>query len=227
MKMHIRTPTLSRAYRWLAIPLLMATTGAFAQKPPNVTPGEMALLPEYCPDTQGFKYGDAYFNTSPRAKHWVGLMGPSCWGLIKMRRATAAGVPKVLRDGGLKAAIGDYEYVLYHSTPDFVMLPEVYLRIGEAQLLLNDYGAASDAFAQARSKKPGYWPAYVQWAEVLVKIGKKQEALALIEECLRLTPSEPALRAPYERMGGKLDAFLRTLPAPTGPASSAASQPRP
>lgn len=228
MNMHVRPPAVRYACRWLlALVSLTACTCACAQKPPNITPGEIALLPEYCPDTQGFKYGDVYFNTSPRAKYWVGLMGPSfwahhhyCWGLIKMRRATAAGVAPVLREGGLKAAIADYEYVINNSTPDFIMLPEVYLRMGEAYLLLNDYGAASDAYAHARRKKPGYWPAYVQWAEVLVKVGKKQEALSLLEECLRLTPSEPALRAPYQRMGGNPDAFLRTLPA-------TASQPHP
>lgn len=215
-----------------AVALVLCGGPALGQKPANVTQGEVALLPEYCPDTQGFSYGDRYSNTSPRAAHWVGLMGPSfwahhhyCWGLIKMHRALEPGLRKELRQGGLESAVGDFQYVVGNSSPDFIMLPEVFLKMGDAYVLMGSYGVAREAYASARSKKPDYWPAYVRWAEVLAKIGNKQEALSHLEECLRLTPRQPALQEAYRRFGGNLDTFLRSLPptAPTAPQAPASA----
>lgn len=225
-----RARKLSRWQRLATVAILSVSAGqALAQRPLNVTTGEMAMLPEYCPDTMGFKYGDQFSNTSPRAPHWVGLMGQSfwalhhyCWGLVKMRRAGAPGLPKELRHGELANAIGDFQYVVNNSTSRFVLLPEIFLKMGDAYVLLDNFGAAQEAYANARGQKSDYWPAYVRWAEVLLKIGKKQDALSHLEECLRINASEPALRAAYTRMGGHLDAFLRTLP-PRMPQASAST----
>lgn len=202
---------------------------ANAQKPPDVTAGEMALLPEYCVDTMGFNYGDRYYNTSPRAPYWVSLMGEGfwavhhhCWGLIKMRRALAPGVSPPIRRGGLEGAIADFQYVIAHTAPDFRILPEVYLRMGDAFVQLQNYGAARDAYTMARQKKPDYWPACVNWAEALLKIGSKRDALKHLSECLAVTPEAPALRSAYQRLGGDLNALPRPSPPPE-PASAPAS----
>ena len=114
-----------------------------AGKPDNVTDAEMALLPRYCPDTFGFKYGDAYTNTSPNAPKWVGMMGKGfwamhhyCWALINLARAQKPMVPANLRQAMREYAIGDMQYVIENTAPDFIMLPEIYTKIGEVQLLL-------------------------------------------------------------------------------------------
>jgi tetratricopeptide (TPR) repeat protein len=215
----------------LALPAL-----ACAQKPAGVSDGEIALLPEYCADTQGFKYGDASFNTSPRANYWVGLMGPSfwhhhhyCWALVKVRRALAPGVRPEQRTAGLQNAVGDYDYVVRLSDPQFVMLPEVFLKMGDAFVLLGDYARAGESFAASAKRKPDYWPAYVNWAAVLEKIGKKQEALAHIGLGLRNSPNEPVLQRHYKRLGGDLAALLATVKptAPEEPAVATAPAPAP
>jgi tetratricopeptide (TPR) repeat protein len=204
----------------LALPLL-----AWAQRPNAMSDGEIALLPEYCIDTQGFKYGDASFNTSPRAAYWVGLMGPSfwhhhhyCWALLKVRRALGPGVKGESRTGGLQSAIGDFDYVIRLSDPKFVMLPEVFLKMGDTYLLLGDYAMARDSYNGAARAKPDYWPAYVNWAVALEKLGKKPEALAHIGLGLRKSPNEPVLRAQYTRLGGDLAALLATVKVDTPPA---------
>lgn len=215
---------------------LLISAGAMAEKPTNITAGEIALLPKYCPDTMGFKYGDAYTNTSPRAGYWVGLMGKSfwhmhhyCWGLIKMRRATSGAVSAEVRLGLLRNIVGEMEYVIDNSTPDFVMLPDVYLRMGEAYLLLKQVGQAAEAFNESRRRRPDYPPPYLRWAELLATIGKKKEALAHLEIGLRHAPASPELRAQHTRLGGNTEAFLKTLPAPPAepaqPAASAAPVP--
>ena len=217
-------------------------TPALAQKPPNVTPGEMALLPNYCPDTQGFDYGDAYWNTSPRAAYWVSLMGGKsfwalhhhCWALVKIRRAEAIGVPPEIRKGTLQNALSDFDYVLQHSTPDFVLRPEVLLRRAEVLLRLGDVGAVMLSYEAAVQFKPDYWPAYVGWAEYLLKQNRRKDALAFLERGLVQSPNEPKLSAAYRKAGGDPEAFVRKLPprkpqpaasAGAATASAAAAEP--
>jgi tetratricopeptide (TPR) repeat protein len=210
---------------WVAPP-------AMAQRPVNVTAGELALLPEYCPDTQGFKYGDAYANTSPRAAYWVGLMGLTfwhhhhyCWALVKKHRAMQAGLTDQQRKGLLGNAVSDLEYVVRHATPNFPLLPEVHYRMGEYELLLDNPAAAKEAFEAAIQIKPTYWPAYVMWAEALDRLKLRREALLYLERGLRHTPNEPAMREAYQRMGGNPEAFAASLqaarPAPAASESDA------
>lgn len=207
---------------------------ALAQKPPNISVGEMALIPPYCPDTMGFNYGDAYTNTSPRAGYWVGLMGKGfwavhhyCWGLIKLRRADAIGLPKVERTGLLTNVVGEFNYVLENAPADFVLRPEVLLRRGDVQLKLGDVGNAMESYQAAVQLRPDYWPAYVNWAEFLVKINRRKDALAFLERGLTQSPSQPQLQAAYRKAGGDPQAFVRQLPPPAAasPAPATASSP--
>lgn len=204
-------------------------------RPENVTAGEMARLPDYCEDVQGFRYGDAYHNTSPRAPHWVAVMGQTfwalhhyCWALIYIHRNQQAHLNQQQRADLMRRAIADIRYVIGHAKPDFILLPELYLRIGECQVNLKDYSAAEAAFRESRQVKPDYWPPYVRWADVLVLLGKRQEARELLEQALRLMPAERALFAPYQKLGGKPGSFVASLPPPAqtvGAPASAASRP--
>ena len=206
--------------------LALGLTSAVASAAPdNITRGEMALLPEYCPYTQTFNTGDA--RTAANAERWRAAFGSTfsalhhyCWGLISIKRSKGPGMSGLSRQGLLMSAINDFNYVVQFSTPSFVLLPEVYFRIGETQLELGAYGAALDAFTLSRQAKPAYWPPYLRWSETLVKLGKKPEALAHLEAGLRLMPTERALIAPYERLGGNYAKWLQALPAPS-PASAA------
>jgi tetratricopeptide (TPR) repeat protein len=178
-------------------------------KPENITDGELALTPEYCVDTATIRYGTEFFNPSPRAAHWVGLMGKSfwamhhyCWALINLRRAQMAGVTPTTRKYLLQEAISDCIFVIRNSPSNFVMLPEIYTRIGDTHVLLGDPASANEAFETARTLKPDYWPAYTRWAAVLIKLGKKPEARKLLAEGLRHAPDAKPLQEQYKQLGG-------------------------
>jgi hypothetical protein len=212
--------------------ILAAAAITAVAKPENVTDGELALTPPYCPDTQGFKYGDAYSNTSPRAAHWVGLMGKSfwalhhyCWALINLHRSQMAGVSPMIRRGMLESVINDYNYVVTNSTPDFVLLPEIHTRIGEAQLLLGNPGAAFDSFVKARTIKPDYWPPYQRWADVLIKTGRKGDAKKLVAEGLRYSPDAKPLLDQYRQLGGDPAEIKPVAKKAALPASASAELP--
>lgn len=219
--------------RLFALAVLACTLSSYAQRPQNVTPAEMAMLPAYCADTQGFNYGDASWNTSPRASYWVALMGPTfwhqhhyCWALIKKHRALEPGLSLQVRNGRLGDAIGDLEYVVRNSTPDFPLLPEVFYRIGEIQLLIGNQLAAKEALDEAVRRKPDYWPAYLIWADALAKAKLTREAVAHLELGLRQNPNSPQLRKAYRALGGDPQAFVASLPASAAEAAASGAPAR-
>lgn len=187
---------------------LMMMTGITAAVPENITEAEMKLLPRYCPDTQVFADGDA--RTNPRGKYWISRMGPTfgamhhyCWALINMNRSSRAGVPENVRRQQRETASADLYYVIKHSTPDFILLPEIYTRIGDVELLLKNPDRAKDAFAKARALRPDYWPAYSHWAEFLMKIGRRPEALKIVGSGLAYSPDAKVLLEQFRLLGGK------------------------
>lgn len=215
--------------KWIVLVPLAAWFGyASATKPHNITDGEIALLPPYCPDTMGFKYGDAYSNTSPRAKYWIAQMGQGfwaihhhCWALANIRRARFMPPNSWARRGTLENARGDFEYVIGNTKPDFVLLPEVYTRLGEVELLLGNIAGGYSAYAQARQLKPDYWPAYSEWAEFLIRSNQKREAKALVELGLAHAPGAKVLADLYRSLGGN-PSTVKPIEPPAATASGAA-----
>lgn len=201
---------LRQALRGLTLALMLGQLplGALA-KPANVTDGEMAMLPIYCPDTMGFNYGAASSNRSPLAPKWLAQMGPGfwtmhhyCWGLVNWRRAQSMPKQSMERRNTLVSVVNDYQFVVKNTTPNFVMLPEVLTRMGEVYLELDDVGGAYQAFSRAREIKPDYWPAYSRWAQVLIKSGQKKEAMQLVMVGLEHAPDSEALNELYRGLGG-------------------------
>jgi hypothetical protein len=211
--------------------LAVAATTSFAAKPPNVTRGELALIPPYCIDTEGFSYGPENSPTmSPRARAWVGEMGRTfwsmhhyCWGLINLNRLRSGRSNAANPQYFAKQIVDEYYYVLNTATPEFVLLPEIWTRVGEAALLAGDVGAAMDAYGKARSIKPDYWPAYTQWADFLLSYNKIEEAKALVREGLRHAPESTALMHLWVRLGGR--AGEAGQQPPPGPATAAPTKP--
>ena len=204
---------------------LAISANAIAVKPDNITEAEMALLPRYCPDTYGFKYGDSVTNTSPNAPKWVGMMGRGfwsmhhyCWALINLGRAQKPSVPAYVRKATRDYAIDDMKYVVQNTTADFIMLPEIYSKIGEVLLSLQRPQEAREAFAKARSLKPDYWPPYFHWANYLRQIGQKAQARETAEEGLSYAPQSKSLRSLLTELGGD-PATVQPRAAPEQPAS--------
>lgn len=200
---------------------------AFANKPKSITKAEMALIPTYCPDTMGFSYGDAHYNTSPRASHWVSMLGKDfwhlhhyCWALINLSRANRYGISKLQRKGLLESVLSDYQYVLDRADPEFLLLPEILTRAGEVELKLAHPERAEGAFTRARQLKPDYWPAYSHWIEYLIAKGRRAEAKSLAQEGLEYSPTVKTLREQYRLLGGDPGLIV-----PKPPSASQANNP--
>jgi tetratricopeptide (TPR) repeat protein len=207
----------------------------------DITAGELALTPPYCQDVQTMN-GWSKSKPSPRTAHWIELMGESfwamhhqCWAMIRIRRAQAPGVPPIIRKGMLQHSVGDFMFVINNSTPNFVLLPEIYTQLGDNYLLLGEPGAAYDAYTRARTIKPDYWPPYARWAEALVKAKQPAEAKALVAQGLRYSPEAKPLIALYRKLGGnpqEIQPIVKKVKAPdqaddASPDAPAASAPTP
>lgn len=209
----IRNPSMSyRLSKYLLIVLSLIIGGsAQAGKPDDWTEAEVRLAAPYCIDTMGFRYGDAYSaNISPRAGHWVGMMGQSfwnmhhyCWALINLARAERATTPATTRDYLRQSAVGDIKYVINGAKPGFIMLPEIYTRLGETYLLLRQERKADQAFKAAIAAKPDYWPPYARWAEYQKFRGRpRDEIRATLREGLRYSPTSKTLLGLWAEVGG-------------------------
>lgn len=214
--------------------LLIVTAGVVSAKPNNITEEEMKLIPRYCPDTQGFKYGDAYSNTSPNAGKWVGMMGKGfwalhhyCWALINLQRASRHNLTAQARQGILESVVDDAMYVVRNTPPDFILLPEILTRIGDAELRLAHPDRADKAFAHARELKPDYWPAYSHWAEFLMTAGRRPEALKIVGSGLGHSPEAKVLLEQFRLLGGKPSDIPKPVakPLPEKDAETTEAQP--
>lgn len=218
-----------------AVGAMLLPMSSIAFRPDNVSAGELELVPPYCIDTEGFIYGPENSPTqSPRAPVWVAQMGRSfwamhhyCWGLVNLNRLRSGRADTNNKQGFAKGIVNEYLYVIRNARPDFVLLPEIWVRVGEASLLAGEIGPAMDAYERARRLKPDYWPAYTQWAEFLLRYNKKAEAKALVQTGLQHAPDAVALTELYRRLGGDPATVARAASAAASSAAPAAAGPTP
>lgn len=167
----------------------------------NITAGELALTPPFCQDVQVINKVSPT-NPTPRAAHWVSLMGETfwamhhyCWALVNLQRANRGGLPQQQRHFLMREAIADFYYVIKSAPSGFVLLPELFYRAGDVYAQLGDHGAAAGEYGKSRAVKADYWPPYAGEAKLLAKLGMKDEALRLLDKGLELMPNEPNLVA--------------------------------
>jgi len=222
----------------VAIAAVVCSMSAVAQLPPNITTAEMALIPAYCKDANSFGYGGTSDSMSPNAPKWVAMMGRGfwavhhyCWAQIRLLRIQGPSTPQVIKQGMRELAVGDLNYVIEHSPPDFILLPEIYTKMGQVQLDLKQPANADASFAKARALKPDYWPAYFHWAWYLQNAGQKATAKQVVEEGLSYAPESKSLRVLLTDLGGDPNTVKRKSllgdsaedsTAPAGPATPAA-----
>ena len=189
---------------FLLVSFSMLIPGIASAKPANVTEAELQILPRYCRDTMWFPA-----RHSQRKDYWIGVMGKTfihmhhyCWGLVNLNRARKSEVRLGRKMSGLNDVLNDFRYVVNAAPPDFLLLPEIYTRIGEVELLLKNTQKANEAYEKARNLKSDYWPAYSQWVEFLISIGKRSEALELVKNGLKHSPEAKVLLDQYRILGG-------------------------
>lgn len=205
----VRAALLALVVPVVCLGLVTRAAPARAGYPAGWTDAELALTSPFCQDVQTMRYGDAYSNTSPNAKKWVAIMGKGfwavhhyCWAQINLARAERPTTGPAIRQDLREGAVADMVYVINNTPPDFILLPEIYTRKGQVELLLNRVTDARLSFSKARTLKPDYWPPYFQWAQYVAGTGHKAEARKIVEEGLAYAPTSNTLRKYLVELGG-------------------------
>lgn len=188
-------------FAYLAVTMVLALSCPPAAALEPMTEAEYVMLPEYC-KAQG-NVSDRYFQKHGRAdrvQQWKAALGSNhqhyhhfCWAIVSIARAYKGSSTYGSRNSLALRAIHDIEYVLDRATPDLILLPEIYTKLGEAYLLAGDDRNAEAAFRKAWETNPAYWRPYVWWAQRLMQLGKMQEARAVAEEGQKNAPGVKAL----------------------------------
>lgn len=171
----------------------------------KVTPGELALLPEYCAVTQDREGRTSQGNA--RQQPWIAVMGETfwavhhyCWGLLKAKRAEGPRVSHMLRVNLYASAIDECNYVVNNAPADFVLLPEIFLRIGQYNAAMGNFNEALDYFNRSRTAKRDYWPPYVEIAKLNMGVGLRQPAIDALADGLAVMPNEQRLLDEMKRV---------------------------
>jgi hypothetical protein len=164
----------------------------------EISAAEWKMLPEYCIDTQGFKYGRG---ESPNTAKWLAQLGQTFWtlhhyclGVIKFNRGQRLEFPEVMRHGFLTGALGEFRFVTNKMPERYVLAPEILTYVGRTHLLLNQPKDAAEAFIAAQRVKPDYWPAYSWLATYLADHGEQKEARRIAMQGLSHAPNSRTLQ---------------------------------
>jgi hypothetical protein len=178
----------------------------------DVTDEEKALVSPFCADTEAFGgRPQCLTGRSSGAENWHRILGDGfchvhhyCWAQVKLMRANHRGLSSDTRKLRYSYVVGEYEYVIRNAPPDFVLLPEIYTRLGDVKLLIDKARDAEAAYLKARQLRPDYWPAYSRWIDYLIKTNKKEDAKNLALEGIKFSPESKVLKEQYRKLGGNL-----------------------
>lgn len=163
---------------------------------------EVSALPEYCRPLPfiGGRAAD-YDTNSPIWKKWYPILGEG----YKHTHHYCAGINFTIRsfrvrgnasdvEGLLTAAVNEFEYVLYHSPKDFVLIPEIRTQRARVFLRLKNPKKARADFQAAINSNPEYMPAYAGMIDLLIGSGEKAEARRFYEAGIKVRPDSNALK---------------------------------
>jgi tetratricopeptide (TPR) repeat protein len=161
---------------------------------------ELPYLPPYCkckgavnidPQTKEKlrKKWDSFFRKYPYGENWIHLHH-YCQGLLMLNRFyRGAGNPSAL----LKEAEAQFDYMIEHSNPKFILVPEYHLKMGITQKLMGKDGKAIEHFMKAIELKKDYVPAYMQLIDCY-KDHDPENAIKTAEMGLKHSPNSEILK---------------------------------
>jgi tetratricopeptide (TPR) repeat protein len=223
-----RTSRFARGVTAVCLAALASTTGAqvdLKARRGSFTAAELAVLPPYCRNMQGFPgYEGAPGN------RWRRLMGSDfqhihhyCRGLRDVYYVKLLALSPQNKQLLWERAVNEFDYIIKNSRPDMVLMPEVYYQKGEALIHAGRPVDAIDAFKASRVAKPDYWPAYVAWADYLIQKKQLDDARDLLATGLRHAPGSQEIQQRLAKLPGGPAAIAAVAESRAASAASAAS----
>jgi tetratricopeptide (TPR) repeat protein len=195
-----------RINKWITA-LAAAAVVAQANAQWRHDPAQLAMLPPYCKYTQ--LYRDAVPGGDNRAEQeqWSKMLGGHrnfnhlhhyCWGLEHTNRALFDD-PKE-RNRRFVSANNDFDYVLDHALPNFVLLPEIHTKKGQNLVRMGKGPEGVAEFLRALKLKPDYWPPYLEISDFYRALGDVDSAKKWLLEGLAAAPNAKPLERRLEEL---------------------------
>ena len=196
---------------------------AMALESGGITDAEFANLPPFC--RANMKSGQG----SPDYQMWQNTLGKDfghthhyCTGLNSINRYYRS---RNAMDKGfhLNNAAGDMSYMITHASPDYSLMPDVYLNRGLVYSLMKQHGKAVADMNKAIELDPRQVKAYNVLADYYSSTNQKNKALETVTEGLRHNPETKSLQRRYTELGGKLPYPDPIQPTPVDAAQAVVS----
>jgi len=168
------------------------------------TAAELALLPLSCQAKLK--------NPNPTdIKLYSAKIGPDwlhfhhyCFALNFINRYTRSFANKTDQLFYLQSAMGDFDYVFTHSSPDFWMRPEMHVQKGKLLAAAKRNVEAVREFEQALQDNPNYVEAYVALSDYYKNAGQQSKSIAALEQAMQRAPNIKSLQRKYNQLTGKI-----------------------
>ncbi|MDL1968656.1 MAG: hypothetical protein LWW97_08955 [Deltaproteobacteria bacterium] len=161
---------------------------------------ELRYLPPYCRCRAALnadkykherkKWDPIFARQGEKGKDWMHLHH-YCYGLIMLNRhSRGVGKPSAL----LREAEAQINYVITHSNPKFILMPELHLKMGITQKLMGKDSKALQHFIQAIKLKKNYVPAYLHIISYYKEHHDLKNAIKTAKRGLKYSPKSNMLK---------------------------------
>lgn len=176
----------------------LPVSGAFAEEPFGPTRQELKLLPSYCTDKLVTK-NKARLQQLFGNRDWQHIHH-YCFALNFINRARNALVNDSRQRYYLQNAASNLNYMITHTGPDFILLPEIYIKYGNVLEMQGKTLEAIDSYHKAIKVKPDYTSGYIALSEYYKGIGDIKQARKFLELGLENNPDSKSLKRRLSRL---------------------------
>lgn len=100
-------------------------------------------------------------------------------------------------------AKGEYRYVIDRWRTDSLLYPEALVRLGKLEESTGNGSAAAKYYSDAIKVRSNYPPAYAAYSDWLGQLGKKDEAIKVLQAGLKASPRSKLLASRLKALSGK------------------------
>jgi tetratricopeptide (TPR) repeat protein len=191
------------ALNYFALPILFSaliTSTAHAKF--DVSDAELASLPAFC--------AARYKGSPAEYKAWAQKLGSDfahthhyCNALNYINRYYRSRNERE-RKYILERAEGNLDYMIGHASPNYSLMPEIYLNRGLVYSLMGQHAKAITDMLKAIEMNPMQSRAFTMLSDYYARTKQHGKALEIVTQGLKYNPGNTALQRRYNEFGGKL-----------------------
>ncbi len=175
--------------------LLISLAAPILAAPAPKTASDFAILPDYCKVRINQSKYPAKYTKWRKAfgKGWSD-MHHYCKGLLYLYKGKYTAIESQQTISSFLEAIKQFTYVQERWPSNFILIPELHVKKGQAMIGLGHISKAIGEFKSAIKIKPKYSAPYLALSQHYLKIGDKKQAESWLQEGIKSIPKSKALK---------------------------------